>query len=168
MKKELRRKIVTLAVLAAVLLVAASGCSLFRKIDIIGTWHDVYGGKRVVTESTISVYWLTTDTEPAWIYEIVDFDNEAWNGGDTGEGEAGYAVVMFSTAPADNPEFEGTYTVFRWQNLQNTDGVLTMEYSEGSPPTWPVGYEDSATDAAANATESNGWFAWGYTSATLQ
>jgi hypothetical protein len=172
MKKELRNKILLLALVGAVLILAASGCSLLRKIEVAGTWYDdaeFFGQKfkTVITETTISGYWDIADTEPAYVYEIVDFYQRTWNGGETGEGDTGYAVVRYSEYPL-SPDLVGAYTVFRWQNLMNSNGVLTAEFSEGSPPTWPNGYADTASEAEDNATEANGWFALGYKGVTLQ
>ena len=168
MKKELRNKILLAALLAVVLVLGATGCSLIRKIEVAGTWHDENGLKTVITETTISVYWTTTDTEPAYVYEIVDFYNWNWNSGEAGDGPHGYAVVLCTEPSVWNPGQEGTYTVYRWQNLMTSDGALTAEFAEGSPPTWPTGYAETASEAAEIATTENGWFAFGYVSSTLQ
>lgn len=169
MKKQLRRKIVTLAVIAIALVMTATGCSLLRPSELlVGTWIDAFNGKRVITETTVSFYFFSTDPEPTSEYNIVDFARNSWNGGDVGEGSHGYMVLECTTPPSWNTDQAGTYTVFRWQNLATVDGEITIEFAEGSPPTWPTGYGATAAEAAENATETNGWFGFGYTTATKQ
>lgn len=168
MKEQFWKKLVLVTVMAAVLLLSAAGCSLLGKIEILGTWHDAYGGKWVVTETSLSMYWTTTDTVPAYEFDIVGFNNGILNGGESGEGDCGYAVIKSTTPPSWNLDQEGTYTVFRWQNLMNTNGVLTMEYAEGSPPAWPDGFGEGLAETVEMATEANGWYGLGYVSSTLQ
>ncbi len=161
-------KVLMIAGLVAIAVFAFMGCKALNiVIEVEGTWIDEFGGKRIITTDTLSVYNTSTDTEPAYVFNITDFDNSGWNGGETGTGDSGYAVLLCTAPPSWNPEQEGTYTIFRWQNL-TTSGTTAMEHAEGSPPTWPTGYEDSAADAITNATGENGWFGLGYVSATLQ
>jgi len=169
MEKKVRTKIVMATVIAVALVVAATGCSLLRPSELlVGTWLDVYDGKRVITETTVSFYFSSTDTEPTAEFDIVDFARNSWNGGDIGEGEHGYMVLECTSPPSWNTDQAGTYTVFRWQNLATVDGEITIEFAEGSPPTWPTGYGATAAEAAESATEANGWFGFGYTSGTKQ
>ena len=159
MKEKLWKKITMAAVISAVLVMSAAGCYFFRpSTDLVGTWIDDFGGVRVITETTLSMYWSATDTEPAYAFDIVDYDPNSWNGGEAGEGSHGYMVLECTTPPSWNSAQEGTFTVFRWQNMMSADGVMTMEFAEGQPPAWPDGYAATAAEAAENATEAGGWY----------
>ncbi len=137
-------------------------------IEVYGTWIDSYDGKRVITNKYLISYNTSADTEFAYVFSIEEFNNSAWNGGETGANDCGYAVCLCINPPSWNTDQKGTYTVFRWQNLDTSGSATVYEFSEGSPPAWPNGYEDSADDAKANATDANGWFGFGYSAGTLQ
>ena len=163
-------KVLMIAGLIAVAALAFSGCSLFPGWvpEIEGTWVDSFDGKRVITRTEIQ-YFDSEDAETAsYVFEIVDFDNSGFNGGEAGAGDSGHAVIKCTTPPSWNTDQEGTFTVFRWQNFESSSDTATVEFAEGSPPTWPDGYAETASEAAEDATAENGWFALGYTEATLQ
>jgi hypothetical protein len=164
------KRIIVFAAMAAVVVLAFSGCFLLPnyKIEVEGTWIDAFNGKRVITNTEMQVYTVSTNAEPDYVFEIVEFENSGFNGGETGTDDSGYAVCKCTTPPSYNTAQLGTYTVFRWQKLVSTGESMTAEIGEGSPATWPDGYLSTAADAVTNVTVANGWFAFGYTAATLQ
>jgi hypothetical protein len=168
MKKRTALKVLMIAGLAAVAVFAFTGCeALNLKMEVEGTWvNESTDEKFVISNGVYSYYWPASADEPSYTFTIVEFDNGGFNGGETGAGDCGYAVLQFKDAPDYNPDASG-FTVLRWQNLKVEGEETQIEISEGvkDPDGFggePPIYEDSAEDAAENVTEANGWFAFGY------
>lgn len=162
--KRLRQSALLLAALTFVF--AFASCDLMGEkdkkedIEIEGTWD---GGMSNYVTIDGDEYIVDNPDDWFWDYgcEVVSFDNDGFNGGEEGEGDCGYAVIKF-TDHDSSPASVGKYTVLRWQNLETTGGVTTIDTCEGYGT-----YFDSAEEAEAGATSAAGYFA-SYSSSTLQ
>lgn len=161
MKKRTALKVLMIAGLAAVAVFAFTGCeALNLKMEVEGTWvkEGDFPQKWEIKDGVFNVYYSLDGTEPAYSYNIVEFDNGGFNGGETGQGECGYAVISIKTPSQYMPE--SGYNILRWQNLEVVDGETKVDMIEG----YKDGeYLDSAEDAKTTVTKENGWFAFGYT-----
>lgn len=169
--KRLRVGALLGALLIAVL--GLSSCDLFGgdpvadDIEIAGTWVDSYGGALVVTDGTARFYSSGTITEAnKWQEcEVVDYDNDGFNAGDSGTGDCGYMVIKY-TEPSSYiaAAAQDKYGILRWQNLATASGATTMGYAEGYTDGT---YSDTAAAAEAYFCDDESAFSY-YSSATLQ
>jgi hypothetical protein len=171
-KKNVKMNVV---VLTAAIVMLSAGCDPSvgdEGPEISGTWIDtIYNTKITFTADSYQSYAGLEDTVPSYECEITDFDNRGWNGGDTGAGDCGYAVLRFTKAPSWNTAAEGTYTILRWQNLKSVGLVTTMEYLEGADSTAfpaPITYFDTPEEAVSGAVTGSAWFSFPYAAVTLQ
>ncbi|MFW5799942.1 MAG: hypothetical protein ACOCV8_03915, partial [Spirochaetota bacterium] len=113
-------------------------------IEIAGEWIDEgtnqYGNwkqKLEISNSKITNYFIqgidddNQEWDIYWEASIYDYDNRLWNGGETGSGDLGYAVIKYTTPSENQPNSESKYMVFRWQNLSKNSFGTTMEWAEG-------------------------------------
>lgn len=163
-----------LSAVAVILVLSIAGCNLFlsegnasdesdesEPIEIAGEWYESeHESGLTITDSTIEF----TDDGSVWqTCKIVDFSNEQFNGGESGEGNCGYAVLHY-TEPSSSIESDAQdkYGILRWQNLTDSG----MEYAEGTKGTDTDGdgwwdsytYFDTAREAKNSMTESDGFF----------
>ena len=128
--KELKKWIVLLA--ALFVLTGMMSCEMFGEEDdddiaVEGTWDAGYGSEVVITDSTYSNYY--NDVLSAISAKIVSFDNDGWNGSETGSGDYGYMVIKYTQASAFTPESQDKYMVVRWQDILSVGDLETMSYS---------------------------------------
>lgn len=163
MKKRTALKVLMIAGLAAVAVFAFTGCeALNLKIEVEGTWiSDTYGSKVVIEDGLYKSYMAVDDTEPGYVFEIVEFDNGGFNAGEEGEGDHGHMVVKYKEAPSWNPDAAG-HTVIRWKNLKVEGDATQVAMSEGfyDPDEDFIGtYFDTAEEAKEKVTAENNCFA---------
>ena len=159
--KEFKKWIVLLA--ALFVLSGMMSCEMFESddeetIEVKGEWDTGYGSI-IITDSTIS--WYGTDGTLSYAYDIESFSNDSWNGSETGEGDYGYMVIKYTTAPTWNDSVNGLYNIFRWQNLNSSESPASFEYGEAY---LDGTYHESASESKNTATSSNGYY-W-FSSAT--
>jgi hypothetical protein len=136
-------------------------------IEIAGTWIDPYNVKLVINDSKIDFYSQSTDTETSYEAIIHGYNNSIWNGDESGTGDDGFMVIKYSKAPSWNPDCQGKYMIFRWQNLDAGAAPITMDYAEGS--NYPTNtYFDSEAEAVTGATTAEGFFVFFTVGAVLQ
>lgn len=183
---------ISMLILIAIMILCVSPACLdpfennTEDIEITGEWisegENQYGfwkQKIVVNNSRITNYWMESDDddfsdnewELFWKATLYSYDNDIWNGGESGRGDYGYAVMKYTVPSPYNPESQDKYQVFRWQRLTALSNETTMEWSEGFKiqPDTDIGdcgvdgyycgvYFDSILDAENTATESEGFF----------
>jgi hypothetical protein len=155
-------KVLMIAGLIAVAALAFSGCeALNLKMEIEGTWVSTEFGSKVVIEDDLYKSYMSADaTEPGYVYEIVEFDNKGFNGGEEGEGDHGHMVVKYKKAPSWNPDATG-HTVIRWKNLKVEGDATQVAMSEGfydPDGDWVGEYFDTAAKAKEKVTAENDCF----------
>ncbi len=137
-------------------------------IEVIGTWTNEpaqWQEKWVITNDTIIYCGRQTATDDwAVNYEadIVEFDNDNFNAGDTDTTDHGHAVIQYKSGGNYNP-VANSYSIFRWKNYTGTQCDFTQAYAgDGSH------YQDTIEDAKSNLTSTGGYFVAYSSGAVLQ
>ncbi len=123
-------------------------------IESLGRWSDGSYTNIDITEALYNVYETADFSTISWGFEIVSYSNDSWNGGDTGVGNFGYALLKYTNPPSWATSEKDKYTILRWKNLTET----TMDYSEAYCSGGTTYYITEA-EALANVTNANGCFA---------
>ncbi len=170
-------------------------------IEIKGTWANNGGGggedeteyywiqKLEIENGKISNYFMSSEDEDGfkdwelfWEARIYDYDNDAFNAKEPGQGNCGYAVLKFTKPSVYVPNGKDKFIVLRWRNLRKFNGKVIMEWSEGFKELTegceiPAGYADTVEfpenvacgvyydtiiAAKENVTEGNGFFPKGF------
>ncbi|MBN2509786.1 MAG: hypothetical protein JXB03_05890 [Spirochaetales bacterium] len=119
-------------------------------IEITGDWLDSLGGTLSVDGATMTSGYGDTVT---WVADITTYNNDSWNAGEAGAGDCGYAVIRYTQASIYAPQSQDKYMVLRWQNFTESEGEMTVSYSEGYGD-----YFDDEESARAGATNAAGYF----------
>jgi hypothetical protein len=180
------RGAVILAVLTLLVIPALTGCFLLpsEPIAVKGTWNldssytwegtDYISLERwTISGSTIHYEKSYDGTTYTTTYraEIVSFDNNGLNGGDTSltAGRAvtenpGYAVIRYTEVDGPGTGVVDTYNVFRWAD--NNAAPDSMDFTQGyfnTGDAWPNninGGFNTAAGAEAGAVNATGYFAY--------
>ncbi len=111
-----------------------------------------------ITESTISY-----DGGFGIFYkaDIVSFDNETFNAGESDASDHGYAVIQYTAVDGAGTGEVGKYNVFRWKEFDGSTSDFSQGYKNvGDPyPNNVNGVSDSEAEAESDITEANGYFA---------
>ena len=154
------RRAIPVLVLAALALLAGS-CAFDPGYPVLrGTWHHDGGNyeeKWVITSTELEKYSDFDSNTPDYTFDVIDFGNYEWNGGETtDEKQNGYLVLKYKKAPSWNSDADG-YIIFRWKNLTQVGNSLEADFSEGYLGASPDGAPDAVT-AKSEYTDANGAF----------
>lgn len=135
-----------------------SGDNGIIDIEVIGAWTiepTQWQEKWVITNDTITYYGRQTPTDDWSVnYEadVIEYDNETFNGGDSDSSDHGFAVIQYKAGGIYNPVAD-SYSIFRWKNYIGTECDFTQAYAgDGSQ------YQDTAEDAKTELTTAGGYF----------
>lgn len=152
-----------------------SGCAADSnyRIEVGGTWHwqdSRLERKFDITDTQIKMYDSFSSDEPTFTYSIIEIYNDRFNGGETGDGEYGCAVISLTAGPAFYEDAVNQYTVFRWQNLETPEGGTTtadLSFAIFDPEN-DLTYFKNKDEAFAEVTAAKGYFTSYYTGCALQ
>jgi len=152
-----------------------AGCSMESnyRIEVGGTWlwqDSRFERKFVITDTQLKMYDSFSSDEPTFTYSITEIYNDQLNGGETGAGDYGCALVSLSSGPDYYDDVIDYYTVFRWQNLKTSEGgTTTAGLSIGIfEPGNDLTYFKNKDEAFAEVTAANGYFTSYSTGCELQ
>ncbi|MDC7245630.1 MAG: hypothetical protein PQJ47_06935 [Sphaerochaetaceae bacterium] len=174
------RAVLGTIVLAALVVFASTGCSLFLSSTMPpeGSYELVgdYGTETWdIDEDTISYDSGYTSYEADIISTVVDSfnagDSTIVSSGSSPSGDYGYMVIQYTTVSDEGTGEVGKYNIFRWQ--ENADDASAMDFTQGykdadgeSP--YINALFDTAQDAVDGATNDNGYFSFASEGAVLQ
>ena len=181
-----------LLALAAVVLIGfifgLSGCANWfgsedEDIEVLGEWliDGDYPEQWVITNSSIvySTDWTGGGLAEVFAAEIVSYDNDGFNSGDTtltSTGSAvtgaGYAVIKYTAVDGAGTGEVGKYNIFRWAD--NGADSAKMDFIQGyinvggDYPANVNGVFDTAAEAKSGGTNAAGYFSFASTGAVKQ
>jgi len=128
-------------------------------IEVKGTWKRPFWETWTITESTISFY---GDYGGGFIVfydaDIVSFDNETFNAGESDASDHGYAVIQFTAVDGPGTGEVGKYNVFRWKKFDGSTVDLSQGFKDADPPNFVNDVADTAADAESDITNANDFF----------